>query len=122
MIFSLRGPRATAEAALKHCTLQDTTFLRPLELLGPRRGILGMLSAITDPLDARATGQQACVDGFVEARTHLYRLAEGCGRAGGVWGGSWLVRAGCRGKWPMLRVRSGVRMCEGFFVVGSSLR
>lgn len=61
------------EAALSHCTLQDATFLRPLELLGPRRSILGVLSAVTDPLDARATRQQGCVDGFVEARTHLYR-------------------------------------------------
>lgn len=61
------------EAALKHCTLQDATFLRPLELRGPQRGILGVLSAVTDPLDTRATRQQSCLDGFVEARTHLYR-------------------------------------------------
>lgn len=68
-----RAPRAAVEAALKHCTLQDTTFTRPLELLGCRQGILGVLSAVTDPLDARATRQQSCVDGLVEARTHLYR-------------------------------------------------
>eukprot|EP00752_Nemacystus_decipiens_P012200 g10816.t1 len=73
---SNRGPRASVEAALKHCTLQDETFLRPLQLLGPRRDILGVLSAVTDPLDARATRQQDCVDGFVEARTHLYRVNE----------------------------------------------
>eukprot|EP00903_Cladosiphon_okamuranus_P012367 g11592.t1 len=75
---SNRGPRAATEAASKHCTLQDMTFLRPLELLGPRRDILGVLSALTDPLDARATGQRdcGCVDGFVEARTHLYRVNE----------------------------------------------
>ncbi|CAN0507164.1 unnamed protein product, partial [Ectocarpus sp. 12 AP-2014] len=58
-------------SALKHCTLQDLTFMRPLELRGPRWCILGALSAVTDPLDSRPK-QQSCVDGFVEARTHLY--------------------------------------------------
>ncbi len=73
VIEKSRGPRAAAEAALKHCTLQDATFLRPLELCGPRGGILGVLSTVTDPLDARATRRESCVDGFVEAKTHLYR-------------------------------------------------
>ncbi|CAM9685266.1 unnamed protein product, partial [Ectocarpus sp. 12 AP-2014] len=72
---SNRGPRAAVEAALKHCTLQDLTFMRPLELRGPRWCILGALSAVTDPLDSRPK-QQSCVDGFVEARTHLYRANE----------------------------------------------
>ncbi|CAM9648779.1 unnamed protein product [Ectocarpus sp. 8 AP-2014] len=72
---SNRGPRAAVEAALKHCTLQDLTFMRPLELRGPRWCILGALSAVTDPLDSRPK-QQSCVDGFVEARTHLYRTNE----------------------------------------------
>ncbi|CAM9371126.1 unnamed protein product, partial [Ectocarpus sp. 8 AP-2014] len=72
---SNRGPRAAVEAALKHCTLQDLTFMRALELRGPRWCILGALSAVTDPLDSRPK-QQSCIDGFVEARTHLYRTNE----------------------------------------------
>ncbi|CAN0215647.1 unnamed protein product [Pylaiella littoralis] len=70
---SNRGPRAAVEAALKHCTLQDMTFMRPLELWGPRWAIAGALSAVTDPLDSRPT-QESCMDGFVEAQTYLYRV------------------------------------------------
>lgn len=67
-----RGPRAATEAVLKHCTLQDVTFLRPLEIRGPISCLLGVLSTITDPLDCRHK-DWVCVQGFVEAPTHVHR-------------------------------------------------
>lgn len=60
------------EAALKHCTVQDLTFLRPLEMRGPFKFLIGLLTAVLDPLDCRATHPD-CVAGLVEASTHLYR-------------------------------------------------
>lgn len=68
------------EAALKHCTLQDVTFLRPLEMHGRLRDLLGLLSTVMDPLDERPR-TRSCLAGYVEASSFLYRCVQAAMRS-----------------------------------------